>query len=125
MHHTSYSTDVEVDNKDLSFKGPSNLLFFSESPTLDKNAYFKPDLLGGFMQYEVDLSKVGCNCVTQVLGLAMPAVDETADEFGYCTAHSSEKCPQQNIMVANKYGFKANTRSCEAPNADGIFEECD
>ena len=28
-------------------------------------------------------------------------------------------------MVANKYGFKANAKSCEVPNADGIFEECD
>ena len=93
--HSKYSTDLEIAERerDFSFKGASNLLFFSESPTLDKDAYFKPDLLGGFMQYEVDLSKVGCNCVTNVMGLAMPSVDPNADEFGFCNASGDSLCP--------------------------------
>ena len=46
------------------------------------------------MQYEVDLSKVGCNCVTNVMGVAMPSLDPNADDFGSCMATGDTLCPQ-------------------------------
>mgnify|MGYP003912383011 FL=1 len=61
-------------------------MYLSESPTLDKSQYYRPNLLGGAFEYTVDLSDVSCGCVSALYTVLMPAVDNN-DDFGYCDAN--------------------------------------
>lgn len=47
--------------------------YLSNTQVFDKDELFTPNLLGGSMEYDVDLSQAGCNCVAAVYMIAMPA----------------------------------------------------
>ena len=53
---------------------------------VDPTKYFKPNMLGGSFEYDVDLSQVGCGCVTALYTILMPSVDENVDPWKYCDA---------------------------------------
>lgn len=84
-------------------------------------------MLGGYVEYDVDLSGVGCGCLTAFYGVLMPGLDNEDDPFKYCGAGKSAKaaCPEFDIMEANKFGFRGTSHKCEPANSDGIFTECD
>ena len=86
-------------------------------------------MLGGSIEYDVDLSKVGCGCVTAFYSVLMPAVDspQNAFPFGYCDANKvgGYWCPEFDIMEANKFGFRSTGHSCDAPDAQGVYHNCD
>ena len=84
-------------------------------------------MLGGYVEYDVDLSGVGCGCLTAFYGVLMPALDNETDPFQYCGAGKSAKaaCPEFDIMEANKYGFRATSHRCDPPDENGIFDQCD
>jgi hypothetical protein len=50
--------------------------YFSTSQSWDPNAYFKPNLLGGSMEYDVDLSQAGCGCNAAFYMIGMPGIGE-------------------------------------------------
>ena len=79
VHATSWS-DIDADKRDLDVLGGSRMTF-SWSPTPEPESVFKPDLLGGFVTFDVDLSKIGCNCVANFAGFTMPAVDDLEDAY--------------------------------------------
>jgi len=83
-------------------------------------------MLGGSLEYDVDLSSVGCGCITAVYSVLMPAVDNPSD-FGYCDANKVDDswCPEFDIMEANKYAFRATGHTCDAPDASGKYHQCD
>jgi hypothetical protein len=54
--------------------------------SVDPTKYFKPNMLGGSMEYDVNLSQVGCGCVTALYTILMPSVDENVDPWKYCGA---------------------------------------
>lgn len=68
-------------------------------------------MLGGRLTYKVDLSKVGCGCLTAFYAVSMPAVDNLDDPFRYCGSGTGAKaaCPEYDIMEANKYGFRSTS----------------
>ena len=55
--------------------GYNNRMYLSTSPTLDPQSFYKPNLLGGSMEYDVDLSQVSCGCVSALYTILMPAAD--------------------------------------------------
>ena len=50
----------------------NNRMYLSTSPTLDTSAYFKPNLLGGSIEFDVDLSDSKCGCLTALYAIVMP-----------------------------------------------------
>ena len=48
----------------------------SESPSLDPNGFFKPKLLNGSVEYDVDLSQTNCGCVAAFYTVALPAIGQ-------------------------------------------------
>ena len=69
--------------------------YISNTRTLDsKNPdYFKPNLLGASVEWDVDLSKHECGCIAAFYTVKMPGKDwngdlwMNTDTFGYCDAN--------------------------------------
>ena len=78
-------------------------MYLSKSDTTDATEWFAPNMLGGYMEYDVDLSKVGCGCSTGVYGVLMPGLDNTSDPMQYCDANKvgGHWCPEFDIQEAN------------------------
>ena len=102
-------------------------MYLSTVDYLDTDKYFKPNLLGGSLEYDVDLSRVGCGCVSTIYAVLMPAVDNEKDKFRYCDGNQvgGHWCPEFDMMEANKYGFHASGHKCDAPDASGAYHSCD
>lgn len=45
-----------------------------------------PNMLGGTLEYDVNLSEVGCNCLTALYSILIPEKADTTDPFKYCDA---------------------------------------
>lgn len=64
LHQTDYS-DIRVSEDQLSVQiFDRDRAYLSTSPVPDKDKYFKINLLGGWMSYDVDLSELPCGCIT-------------------------------------------------------------
>jgi len=115
-----------TDGAEVSFDY-NNRMYLSTSKELDTSKYFRANLLGGSIKYNVDLSQAGCGCVTAFYTVLMPAVDNTSDPFKYCDANmvGGHWCPEFDIMEANKYAFKAIGHTCDAPDGNGKYHNCD
>jgi len=115
-----------TDGAEVSFDY-NNRMYLSTSKELDTSKYFRANLLGGSIKYNVDLSQAGCGCVTAFYTVLMPAVDNTSDPFKYCDANKvgGHWCPEFDIMEANKYAFKAIGHTCDAPDGNGKYHNCD
>jgi len=102
-------------------------MYLSTVNELDTSKYFRANLLGGKIKYNVDLSQAGCGCVTALYTVLMPAVDNNSDPFKYCDANQvgGHWCPEFDIMEANKYAFRAVGHACDAPDNSGKFHNCD
>jgi hypothetical protein len=46
--------------------------YFSKSATLDPEQFYKPNLLGGSVEYDVDLSQANCGCISTIYLVSMP-----------------------------------------------------
>jgi hypothetical protein len=106
--------------------GYNNRMYLSTSETLDPNSFYKPNLLGGSMEYDVDLSLVSCGCVSALYTILMPAVDNTSDPFKYCDANQvgGHWCPEFDIQEANRHAFHTTAHECDAPS-NGVYRNCD
>lgn len=96
--------------------------------------YFKPNLLGGSIEFDVDLSGAGCGCMTSFQLKALPGLNEDGTVrisnggIPDCRAPNSNnraKCPEWRLHEANTADFTAWTHSCDA-KADGsfVYETC-
>lgn len=92
-----------------------------------------PDLLGGSLSYDVDLSQNGCNCVAALYMVEMPAKNEDGsyregdDGMYYCDANQvgGAFCPEFDIMEANTFAWRAVHHNCDEPNENGFYGDCD
>jgi len=50
-------------------------MYLSTVDYVDPSKYFKVNLLGTTLKYEVDLSLAGCGCITALYTVLMPGVD--------------------------------------------------
>lgn len=104
-------------------------LYLSESPTLDIAQYYRPNLLGGAIEYDVDLGDVSCGCVSSISAVRMPVMDNWRDAFHYCDANQmneqrSHLCPEFDFMQANRHSFHSAAHKCDAPQ-NGVYTRCD
>ena len=71
--------------------------------------YYAPNLLGGSIAYDVDLSQAGCSCNAALYLVGMPARDRAGDYLAgpagdyYCDANDVDGswCGELDIMEAN------------------------
>ena len=106
--------------------------YFSETPNASPENFFTPNLLGGSVEYDVDLSQMGCGCIAAFYTVAMPAKNESGnyvtgeDGLWYCDANQvgGTYCPEFDIMEANKYAYQTTPHSCDAPNDQGFYKQC-
>lgn len=97
-------------------------LYLSNTPDLNPETFYKPNLLGGSVEYDVDLSNINCGCIAAFYLVRAPAKDIngnylTTDGFYYCDAQGvgGEYCPEFDIMEANKYAFQTTAHACSTP----------
>ena len=124
-----YSNPAEVINNELQY-GYEQKYYLSETCTNDASGLYKPNMLGGVLEYDVDLSSVSCGCVAHLKSVLMPAVNNGHDIFGYCDTDRYHRrqnplCPEFDFMQANQYGFYTAAHNCEQPDANGVFTRCD
>ena len=109
----SNNTSLTIENgKELEYGADMRLnLSNSESP----DDHYKPNLLGGVVEYDVDLSEAGCGCISELSSVLLPALDDSeGDPRGYCNA-SDTRCPGFNFMQANSKAFHSEARtSCDS-----------
>ena len=111
-------------------------MYFTSSPNnasvSSPDDILKGHLLGGSIEYDMDLSKTECGCDTAIYLVGLPAVNKdgslnNTDGFWYCDAQAvgGSFCPEFDIMEANKYAFHVTGHKCDAPDASGIYNNCD
>jgi hypothetical protein len=100
-------------------------MYLSTVQSLDTFKYFKPNLLGGSLEFDADLSQSGCGCLTALYAIVMPATDNTSDPFQYCDGAGvgGYECPEFDMMEANKYAFRSTSHKCDISN--GNYSNCD
>ena len=102
----------------------------SESATLDPKGFFKPKLLNGSVEYDVDLSQMGCGCVAAFYTVELPAIGSdgqphNTDGHYYCDANNitGEWCNEMDIMEANTYSFRTTAHTCDGTGPH--YSKCD
>jgi hypothetical protein len=106
--------------------------YFSETPDASPENFFKPNLLGGSVEFDVDLSQMECGCIAAFYTVSMPAKDwngnYTPGEDGlyYCDANQvgGTYCPEFDIMEANKYAMQVTPHYCDSPSDKGHYDSC-
>ena len=102
----------------------------SETPTLDPHGFFLPKLLNGSVEYDVDLSLMGCGCVAAFYTVELPAIGsdgqpDNTDGHYYCDANNitGEWCNEMDIMEANTYSFRTTAHTCDGTGPH--YTNCD
>ena len=102
----------------------------SATPNLDPSGFYKPKLLGGSVEYDVDLSQMKCGCVAAFYTVALPAIGSNGqphntDGYYYCDANNitGEYCPEFDIMEANQYSWRTTPHSCSGSGPH--YDSCD
>ena len=75
---------------------------------------FQPQLLGGSVSYDLDLSGVGCGFVAGLYSINL----HTEGDSSFDPKTQAPSCPQFDIMKANKYGFSTSAHACPNGNCD-------
>ena len=109
--------------------------YITKSPTLSQTTpeYWMPNLLGGSVEWDIDLSNHECGCIAAWYTVRMPGKDESGnlwmdtDGYGYCDANQVDGnwCPEMDIMEANKYSWATTPHKCDNPSAQGHYYYCD
>ena len=106
--------------------------YLSRSPDGGPDDYFTTWLLGGSVEYDVDVSQMECGCIATFYTVMMPAKDEDGkqvpgeDGFYYCDGGQigGTFCPEFDIMEANKFAYQTTPHSCDDPNEHGFYSNC-
>ena len=72
LYVASYHKDSIGNTIDMPFNSGATLI---ESPTIDVNHFYKPHLLGGSIDYDVDLSLSNCGCIAAFYLIKGPGKD--------------------------------------------------
>jgi hypothetical protein len=87
-----YTHDPELDGVEISMWKRTYLSLDSEMPAEGPPNFFKPKMLGGYVEFTVDLSNVGCGCITAFSTRVGPVKDEfgnydpSSDGLYFCGA---------------------------------------
>lgn len=112
----------------------NNRGFIINSPNFDTGNpdFYKPNLVGGHVEYDINLSAHECGCFNTFYTLKVPALNSdgslwNTDGYFYCDANGpgNAYCPEMDVQEANKWGWATTPHSCNAPNAQGHYDWCD
>ena len=102
----------------------------SATPNLDPHGFYKPKLVGGSVEYDVDLSQMKCGCVAAFYTVALPAIGSdgnphNTDGYYYCDANNitGEWCPEFDIMEANQFSWRTTPHTCDGSGPH--YNNCD
>ena len=94
--------------------------------------FYKPNLLGGSVEWDTNLSSHECGCFSTFYTISVPAKHQdgslwNTDGMFYCDANNGNGswCPEMDLMEANKYSFATTPHKCDAPNDKGFYSNCD
>jgi hypothetical protein len=118
------------DTMDIPHGGRSYLAI---SDSNGPNNFYGVNLLGGSIEYDVDLSASGCSCNAALYLIRMPGLDWNGNPSGgrtgdfYCDANmvNNQWCPEFDIMEANTWAFRATPHACDAPSGKGHYAKCE
>jgi len=102
-------------------------------PHLNPEGFYKPNLLGGFIEYDMLLNDSNCGCVAAFYTVLMPGrkengqYDPSENGMFYCDANKvgGNYCPEFDLMEANLYAFQTTPHSCDKPSSAGFYSKCD
>jgi hypothetical protein len=105
--------------------------YLSKAASLDPTQFYTPNLLGGSVEYDTDLSQSVCGCISAFYMVSMPGKDSNGnywntDGYYYCDANQvgGNYCPEFDIMEANQWAYQTTPHSCNAPNWAGHYDYC-
>ena len=104
----------------------NNRMYLSTADASGSSTLLMVNLVGAVLEYDMDMSQVGCGCLTALYTVSMPGLDNNSDPFQYCDANQvgGYWCPEFDIMEANKYAFHVTGHTCDTPQC-GVFYNCD
>jgi hypothetical protein len=105
----------------------------NENGTFTPTMYYTPNMLGGNIQYDVDLSQSTCSCNSALYMVDMPAKNLNGDFVAgpegdyYCDGNKVDGtwCGELDIMEANQHNFHSSLHKCNPPNSKGYISSCD
>ena len=119
---------------DTSFSVPkNNRMYFTTTDSMGPDNWYMPNLLGGSLEYDLDISQTGCSCDFAVYLTRMPWRDEQGtptphdDKTYYCDSNGiNDKayCPNFDIHESNPFNFMARAKSCSRPNRFEHYTAC-
>ena len=102
-----------------------------ESPSMDPTKIYRPNLLGGSVDYDVDLSQSNCGCIAAFYLVSAPGKNSSGqywntDGYYYCDGNQvgGNWCPEFDIMEANQWAFQTTPHSCDNPSSVGFYNNC-
>lgn len=104
--------------------------YITNTPELAAETFYKFYPVDKKLCFDVNNSKVHCNCNSALYILKMPARKEdgsidTDNPYCDCDAVGGNYCPDFDISEANKYALQVTPHPCSPPNANGHYTECD
>ena len=110
--------------------------YIVNKPTFDikEPDFFAPNLLNSSIEWDVDLKDHDCGCMNAFFTVSMPGRKETGDldlqdGYFYCDANvgklGGEFCPELDLMKANKHGWETAVHTCDEPDENGHYDDCD
>jgi hypothetical protein len=109
----------------------NNRALLSQTPYMDPAQFYKPNLLGGSVEYDVDLSGSNCGCVAAFYLVGAPGKDRNGnywntDGYYYCDGNQvgGNYCPEYDIMEANQWVSQTTVHACDAPDGKGFYYNC-
>ena len=127
-----FDPDVSEDKAEIHGNGRMYFTFMPNNTAVtDPELLFRVNLLGGSIEYDVDLSNSQCGCNTGIYAVQMPARAKdgslnNTDGYWYCGANDvGAFCPEFDIMEANKYAFRSTIHTCDDPDENGYIKDCE
>ena len=97
--------------------GSNNNVFLHDA-ALDGQYYaYKPGMIGGALQFDVDLSQLPCGCVAGVYAVKLNDVSCSED-----SKTGKPMCPSIDIMQANPFGFQMAANPCANGTCDAVSQ---
>lgn len=112
----------------------NNRGFIMNDPVFDTNKpnFYTPNLLGGSVEWDVNVGEFECGCMNTFYTVKMPSRDyggnlnPANDHWFYCDANVQDSlCPEMDLQEANKYSWATTPHKCNAPNDKGHYDWCD
>jgi len=102
-----------------------------ETAYVDPYKIYRVSLLGGSVDYDVELSQANCGCVAGFYLTSSPGKNSSGeywntDGYYYCDGNQvgGNYCPEFDIMEANIWSFATTPHSCDSPTSAGYYKNC-